>query len=180
MSRQILNGWKEISNHIERGVRTAQRWEVRLGMPVHRPALKDRSAVVAFTDELDRWLSRTAPDTLDANGEESEETLVRVHDNMSTLAWHTSELASQTRALTGATEAIARDSAQPDRIENARSPRRGFKQEPGAMLPFQPRNNPRVSCISLRQKNGDYQKVPTVTKSMVTVGQYCSLTPVPQ
>ena len=53
MSRQILNGWKEISNHIERGVRTAQRWESLLGMPIHRPALKNRSAVVAFSDELD-------------------------------------------------------------------------------------------------------------------------------
>src|SRR6202161_4010685 len=62
MSRQILNGWKEISNHIERGVRTAQRWESLLGMPVHRPALKDRSAVVAFSDELEGWLSRTSPD----------------------------------------------------------------------------------------------------------------------
>jgi hypothetical protein len=99
MSRQILNGWKEISNHIERGVRTAQRWEVRLGMPVHRPALKDRSAVVAFTDELDRWLSRTAPATLDAIHEGSEEILIRVHHNLNSLAWHTSELASQTRAL---------------------------------------------------------------------------------
>ena len=99
MSRQILNGWKEISNHIERVVRTAQRWEVRLGMPVHRPALKDRSAVVAFTDELDRWLSRTPPPTLDAIHEGSEEILIRVHHNLNSLAWHTSELASQTRAL---------------------------------------------------------------------------------
>jgi hypothetical protein len=120
MSRQILNGWKEISNHIARGVRTAQRWEVRLGMPVHRPALKDRSAVVAFTDELDRWLSRTAPDTLNANGEGSDETLIQVHQNLSTLALHTSELASRTRALK----------------EQLR------RSQLGATLRFQLRNNP--------------------------------------
>jgi hypothetical protein len=99
MSRQILNGWKEISNYIERGVRTAQRWEAFLGMPVHRPALKDRSAVVAFTDELDRWLSRTATDPLDANGGASNEVLVRVLRNMSALARQTSVLATHTRTL---------------------------------------------------------------------------------
>src|ERR1700691_2622956 len=62
MSRQILNGWKEISSYIKRSVRTVQRWEARLGLPVYRPALKDRSAVVAFSDELDRWISRASPD----------------------------------------------------------------------------------------------------------------------
>jgi hypothetical protein len=104
MSRQILNGWKEISKHIERGVRTAQRWEALLGMPVHRPALRDRSAVVAFSDELDSWISRTAPDARDADEaihrtKESNDALVPTHGNMNTVVWHTSELASQTRAL---------------------------------------------------------------------------------
>lgn len=92
LSRQILNGWKEISNHIERGVRTAQRWEALLGMPVHRPALKDRSAVVAFSDELDGWISRMSDG-------ENDEMLARVKNNVNRLAWHTSEVASQTRAL---------------------------------------------------------------------------------
>ncbi len=92
-------------------------------MPVHRPALKDRSAVVAFTDELDRWLSRTAPDTLDGqmvNG--SEETLMRVHHNLSTLAWHTSELASQTRALQEQLKRSLEIQHKPDCIENAYCP----------------------------------------------------------
>ena len=62
MSRQILNGWKEISSYINRSVRTVQRWEARLGLPVYRPALKDRSAVMAFSDEVDRWISRASPD----------------------------------------------------------------------------------------------------------------------
>jgi hypothetical protein len=61
MSRQILSGWKEISRHIGRSVRTIQRWESWLDMPVYRPALKDRSAVMAFSDELDRWISRASP-----------------------------------------------------------------------------------------------------------------------
>jgi hypothetical protein len=31
-----LDGWKEIASYIGRGVRSAQRWERELGMPVHR------------------------------------------------------------------------------------------------------------------------------------------------
>src|SRR5579872_2917677 len=56
--RRILNSWKEIANHLGRGVRTVQRWEAQLGLPVHRPAGKDHSAVLAFSSELDQWLSR--------------------------------------------------------------------------------------------------------------------------
>lgn len=55
----ILNGWKEIANHLGRGVRTIQRWE-SLGLPVRRPNRKDRSAVCAFSEEIDEWL-RSAP-----------------------------------------------------------------------------------------------------------------------
>jgi hypothetical protein len=141
MSRQILNGWKEIANYFERGVRTAQRWEALLGMPVHRPALKDRSAVVAFTDELERWISRTAPDKLDASGG-TKEALVRVHNNMSTLALHTSELASQARAL----QAQLRRSLETNRIRIASRMRTRLaassSRSIGAMLPFRPRDNP--------------------------------------
>lgn len=56
MSGVILNSWKEISSYIGRGVRTAQRWEELYGLPVHRPAGHDRSAVYALADELDVWL----------------------------------------------------------------------------------------------------------------------------
>ena len=51
----ILNGWKEIAQHLGRGVRTIQRWEA-FGLPVRRPNYKNRSAVVALSDELDEWL----------------------------------------------------------------------------------------------------------------------------
>jgi hypothetical protein len=55
-----LNGWKEIGSYLGRVVRTAQRWET-LGMPVHRPATKKRTAVIAFPHELDSWLVRNRP-----------------------------------------------------------------------------------------------------------------------
>ena len=55
----ILNSWKEIANYLGRGVRTVQRWERDLGLPVHRPKGKDRSAVLAFPEELNAWLQQT-------------------------------------------------------------------------------------------------------------------------
>ncbi len=108
-NRRILNGWKQISNHIERGVRTAQRWEALLGMPVHRPALKDRSAVVAFSDELESWLSRTstqvrnecvATDGLAMNvNDDKNERLLRALDNLSTAVRQSCDLLSQMQRL---------------------------------------------------------------------------------
>lgn len=59
-SQQVLNSWKEISRYLHRGVRTVQRWERELGLPVRRPRGKSRSAVVAVRSELDDWL-QTAP-----------------------------------------------------------------------------------------------------------------------
>jgi len=56
----LLNSWKEIANYLGRGVRTVQRWEHDLGLPVRRPWGRSRSTVMAMSDELDAWL-RTAP-----------------------------------------------------------------------------------------------------------------------
>lgn len=68
--RRILNSWKEIANYLGRGVRTVQRWEAQLGLPVHRPAGKDHSAVLAFSSELDQWLdSRPLRQAADGSGE---------------------------------------------------------------------------------------------------------------
>jgi CheY-like chemotaxis protein len=73
MAEQHLNGWKEIASYLGRGVRTVQRWEADLGLPVRRPRGKDRSAVIALASELDRWLvkapSRVFDDQIDDNGE---------------------------------------------------------------------------------------------------------------
>lgn len=54
---ECLNGWKEISRYLGRGVRTIQRWEQQFGLPIHRPAGKDRAAVFAMQEELDAWMA---------------------------------------------------------------------------------------------------------------------------
>ena len=52
----ILNSWKEIASFLDRGVRTVQRWEIELQLPVHRIGKGKRSPVYALTSELKFWL----------------------------------------------------------------------------------------------------------------------------
>ena len=54
---EFLNSWKEISNYMGRGVRTAQRYEEKYGLPVRRPAGKSRSSVMATRAEIDAWVA---------------------------------------------------------------------------------------------------------------------------
>lgn len=53
---EVLNSWKEIATYLGRGVRTVQRWERDLDLPVRRPRGKQRSAVIAIKGDLDLWL----------------------------------------------------------------------------------------------------------------------------
>lgn len=52
---EVLNSWKEIAAYMKRGVRTVQRWEQDLRLPVRRPRGAKRSAVIALRSELDLW-----------------------------------------------------------------------------------------------------------------------------
>jgi hypothetical protein len=51
-----LQGWKEIALELGRSVRTVQRWEQKLGLPVHKLGDGVGSPVFAFKDELRSWL----------------------------------------------------------------------------------------------------------------------------
>ena len=59
VDRKILNSWKEIASYIGRGIRTVQCWERDFHLPVRRLGGHDRSAVIAFSDEIDQWLAST-------------------------------------------------------------------------------------------------------------------------
>ena len=52
-----LDSWKEIATHLKRDIRTAQLWEKREGLPVHRQTHIARANVFALTHELDAWQS---------------------------------------------------------------------------------------------------------------------------
>jgi len=54
---EILNGWKAIASHLGKGVRTAQRYERELGLPIRRPAGKSQGSVLATKAELDGWIT---------------------------------------------------------------------------------------------------------------------------
>ena len=54
---QFLSGWKEIANYLGKGVRTVQRYERKMGLPVRRPAGKAAGSVIATKAELDAWVS---------------------------------------------------------------------------------------------------------------------------
>lgn len=58
-----LNSWKEIAVYLKRDVTTAQRWEKRESMPVHRHLHDRLGSVYAFRSELDVWAHRRAAQT---------------------------------------------------------------------------------------------------------------------
>jgi hypothetical protein len=62
-TREALQTWKEIATELNCGIRTAQRWERTLGLPVRRLGKGSRGRVVAFKDELQRWLRDSAKAT---------------------------------------------------------------------------------------------------------------------
>jgi tetratricopeptide (TPR) repeat protein len=55
-AREILGSWKEISSYLGRDMRTCRRWEEHLGLPVHRINGSPRARVLAYRDEIDRWM----------------------------------------------------------------------------------------------------------------------------
>jgi hypothetical protein len=52
---EILNTWKEIALYLEVDKRTAQRYEDKMGLPVHRLGKSARSRVFAYKQDLDQW-----------------------------------------------------------------------------------------------------------------------------
>jgi tetratricopeptide (TPR) repeat protein len=52
-----LDSWKAIARHLDREVRTVQRWERAEQLPVHRLQHEKRGSVYALTHELDHWMA---------------------------------------------------------------------------------------------------------------------------
>jgi hypothetical protein len=55
----VLSGWKDVASYLGQGVRTVQRYERELRLPVRRPAGRARGSVIAIPRELDQWISET-------------------------------------------------------------------------------------------------------------------------
>jgi hypothetical protein len=54
---KVLGSWKEIAAYLGKGVRTVQRWENDLGLPVRRPNGAAKGVVYASPNELELWLA---------------------------------------------------------------------------------------------------------------------------
>lgn len=55
---KMLSSWKEIAHFFGKGVRTVQRWEKTLDLPIHRPAGAPSNVVLARTSDLEEWMHR--------------------------------------------------------------------------------------------------------------------------
>jgi hypothetical protein len=54
----VLSSWKDIARYLGKGVRTVQRWERQLGLPVRRPnGASQKSAVVLYRGDVDAWVA---------------------------------------------------------------------------------------------------------------------------
>jgi hypothetical protein len=59
--REELSSWKEIAEFLGVSVRTAQRWESEMALPVRRVGGEKGRTVAAYTDELKNWKAKHAP-----------------------------------------------------------------------------------------------------------------------
>jgi chromosome segregation ATPase len=57
---EMLSGWKDIANYMGKGVRTVQRYERDLGLPVRSLSGHPTGAVIATKSDLDSWVRSSA------------------------------------------------------------------------------------------------------------------------
>ena len=68
-----LESWGEIASYLRRDIRTVQRWERLLGLPVRRLRVGKICSVYGYRSELDKWyLERQPPDEPDNETEKPE------------------------------------------------------------------------------------------------------------
>jgi hypothetical protein len=70
----MLSSWKEIAHFFGKGVRTVQRWEKTLDLPIHRPPGAPSNVVLARTSDLEEWMHRGSVRT-EMQAESSSETV---------------------------------------------------------------------------------------------------------
>jgi len=68
---RLLTSWKEIGDYLGCDERTCRRWELTLGLPIHRMEGTPKSRAYAYKGELDAWrqtkLSGSSPERIGRN-----------------------------------------------------------------------------------------------------------------
>lgn len=108
---EVLSSWKDVAAHLGKSVRTVQRWEAELGLPVHRPNGRQQRIILAYPDELKQWVgSKSAPHA-------QPDTLAKAR-----LEKNKSRLAAQMKKLQTLSEDLRRRTATTlDRVQRART-----------------------------------------------------------
>ena len=86
----MLSSWKEIAHFFGKGVRTVQRWEKTLDLPIHRPPGAPSNVVLARTSDLEEWM----------HGGQANRAAVESDEEATTAAAMTDALASLEREVT--------------------------------------------------------------------------------
>jgi len=108
--RKVLHSWKEISLYMGLGVRTVQRYEQHLGLPIRRFGGVARTSVTAFSDELDTWMVTAGTHAI--GRAEWEQTIREIE-----------ELRSEVEHLRKLTEELSRKFDSKEDIERSRHPK---------------------------------------------------------
>lgn len=108
---QVLSSWKEIAAFFGKGVRTVQRWEHELQLPVRRPHGSDKKIVLARTADLARWMGKQPASGHQVALQESMERVQRMRDLLLSMQLQTERLQSNTtRFLENYSRLSTRDS----------------------------------------------------------------------
>ncbi len=97
---EVLSSWKDVAAHLGKSVRTVQRWEVELGLPIHRPNKRQQRIILAYPDELKQWVGAKLTVAKGDGGNSHQ----RLEQN-------TSRLAAQMRKLQALSEALQKRTA---------------------------------------------------------------------
>jgi TolB-like protein/Flp pilus assembly protein TadD len=107
-----LDSWKEIACYLKKEVRTVQRWEKKLGLPVRRLAQGKQGSVFAYKSELDTWWQHSQSDiVVDVEADVEEDQPVTGEDSSESAA---ERLSPSTGLSENTTE--RNGDAQPDRL----------------------------------------------------------------
>lgn len=107
----VLMGWKDIARYLNMGVRTIQRYECELELPIRRTG-GTKGAVIATRTELDKWLAarpkrelssptRQSTLTVDSRWEALQAGLLRMRELRKEMAQRRAELRAALSLLHG-------------------------------------------------------------------------------
>ena len=122
---EMLSGWKDIATHMGKGVRTVQRYERELGLPVRRVSGHPTSAVIATKSDLDSWVRSSA--TVQESINRSQKAINAAQESRNT-AQESRNTAQDSRNLVQDSRNVSQDSRNVSQDSFNKESRRGRTQ----------------------------------------------------